>query len=115
MKVLASMVMLVVLSALSGCAGNRSTVLKAAGSTRQDVFQEYSESDSRSDRALLNIEFTIKCFKGRFINTYLKYSDPPYTVTVNIDGQSTVLSDEPVLEESISTQIHLVIGEVGIV
>jgi hypothetical protein len=91
---------MVALATMTGCAGSRNSVVKVGESTRQDVFQEITESKHTQGKAILSIEFQIKCFKGRFINVYLKHSDPPYTVTVNIDGQSVVLTDEPVLEDS---------------
>jgi hypothetical protein len=100
MKSLLIMVLvLAVMSVMTGCAGNRNAVVKAGESTRQDVFREVSEPKDISGKALLKIEFPVKGFKARFINTYIKHSDPPYTVTLNIDGQSVVLSNEPVLED----------------
>jgi hypothetical protein len=85
-------------ASMAGCAGNRQAVVKAGESKRHDVFQPAVESKGVADKALLKIEFPVKNFKARFINTYIKYSDPPYTVTINIDGQSVLLTDEPVLE-----------------
>ena len=100
MKTLKSRVQMVTLVAvMSGCASNKSQLLKAGDSIRHDVFKEVNGSTITPDKALLEIEFPVKGFKARFINTYFKHSDPPYTVTLNIDGQSIVLTDEPVLEE----------------
>jgi hypothetical protein len=100
MKTLLKMVLVVaVLASMSGCAGNRNAVVKAAESTRQDVFQQVTEAKATSDKALLIIEFPVKNFKARFVNTYFKHGDPPYTVTINIDGQPVVLTNEPVLED----------------
>lgn len=84
---------------MTGCAGNRNAVVKAGESTRQDVFQEVSAPKAIAAKALLKIEFPVKGYKARFINTYFKHSDPPYTVTINIDGQSVMLTAEPVLED----------------
>lgn len=99
MKASVIMTLVFALAIITGCAGNRNVVVKTVESTRQDVFQEVSGSTAASGKALLKIEFSIKNYKARFINTYIKHSDPPYTVTINIDGQSVVLSNEPVLEE----------------
>ncbi len=89
----------VVAVSLMGCAGNREVVLKAAAQTRQDVFQVALTSQAIPEKALLSIELPVKTFKARFVNSYFKHSDPPYTVVVNIDGQSIELTDEPVLED----------------
>lgn len=99
MKILKIMVLVFALAFTAGCAGNRNAVVKAGESTRQDVFQEASDSKPISGKALLKIEFPVKGYKARFINTFIKHSDPPYTVTINIDGQSVVLTDDPVLED----------------
>lgn len=48
---------------------------------------------------MLKIDFPVKGFKARIISTYIKHNDPPYTVTINIDSQSVVLTSEPVLED----------------
>lgn len=88
-----------VVASLSGCAGNMNAVQRAGESTRQDVFQEVSERAATSGKALLKIDFPVKNFKARIVNTYIKHSDPSYTVTINIDGQSVVLTNEPVLED----------------
>ena len=84
---------------MAGCASNRSAVLKVGKSTRQDVFQEVYKAKAATGEAVLKIYFPVKGFKARFVNTFYKHSDPPYTVIVNIDGQSVVLTDEPVLED----------------
>jgi hypothetical protein len=100
MMTLAKMVLLVVVVvSMSGCAGNRNAVLKAGESTRKDVFKEASDSAGIPGKVLLKVEFPVKNFKARIVETYIKHSDPPYTVTINIDGQSVVLTSEPVLED----------------
>jgi hypothetical protein len=99
MKTSVIAVSVVVLAFISGCASNRNAVIKAGESIRQDVFKEVSDSTATSGKTLLKIDFPVKNYKARFINNYIKYSDPPYTVTINIDGQSVVLSNEPVLED----------------
>lgn len=101
MKTLVSIAVLAtVLALISGCACNRNAVIIAGESTRHDIFKEVFESTASSDKALLKIDFPVKNFKARFVNTYIKHSDPPYTVIVNIDGQSIELTNEPVLEDS---------------
>lgn len=100
MKTIMKMVLLVVVVvSMSGCAGNRNAVLKAGESTRKDVFKEASDSAGIPGKVLLKVEFPVKNFKARIVETYIKHSDPPYTVTINIDGQSVVLTSEPVLED----------------
>ncbi len=99
MKTMVIMALVFALAFMAGCAGNKNAVIKAGESTRHDIFQEVSEPRAISGKALLKIEFPVKSFKARFINTYIKHSDPLYTVTLNIDGQSVVLTDEPVLED----------------
>jgi hypothetical protein len=99
MRTLIILVLVVVLASLSGCAGNRNAIVKAGESAQRDVFKEVSDSTAISGKALLKIDFPLKNYKARFINKYIKHSDPPYTVTINIDGQPVVLSNEPVLED----------------
>jgi len=100
MKTLVKVALLtMVVVSMSGCAGNRNAIVKAGESTRQDVFKEATASAAVSDKALLKIDFPVKNFKARFIENYIKHTDPPYTITINIDGQSVVLASEPVLED----------------
>jgi hypothetical protein len=82
-----------------GCASNSLELKKASESNRQDVFQQKDSVNAISGKSVLKIDFPVKNFKARLIDTYIKHSDPPYTVTVNIDGQSVVLMNEPVLED----------------
>jgi hypothetical protein len=84
---------------LSACASSRDIVTKAGESTRQDIFKEVSASTATSDKSLLIIDFPVKNIRARIATTYFKHSDPPYSVTINIDGQAIVLRDEPVLED----------------
>ena len=84
---------------LTGCAGNRDMIAKASVSARQDVFQEAKAAQPAASKALLKVEFSVKNFKARFVENYIKHTDPPYTALLNIDGQTVVLSDEPVLED----------------
>ena len=100
MKTVVKMTLLaMIMVSMSGCAGNRNAVVTAGESKRQDVFKEATASAAESGKALLKIEFPVKNFKTRIVETYIKHSDPPYTVTINIDGQSVVLMSEPVLED----------------
>lgn len=87
------------ISSLLGCVGNQKAVLKATTQTRRDVFRVVQSIQVTPGKALLKIEFKVKNFKDRFFNTYAKYSNPPYTVIVNVDGQPVELTDEPVLED----------------
>jgi len=83
-----------------GCAGSGH---RAAGSTlagRQDLFHEAPELLPPEHGALLDIEFSVKANRARVVTSYLKHTDPPYTATVTIDGQSIELTDEPSLEET---------------
>lgn len=84
---------------ISGCAGNRDAIAKASLTTREDVFQQVQSTQSAIGRGLLKVEFPVKAYKSFFITTYYKYENPPYTITVNIDGQAIVLTAEPVLEK----------------
>lgn len=88
-----------VLASLAGCAGNRDLIAQISIPSRQDVFQEVQTRPAAPGKAVLRVEFSVKNFKSRFINSYSKYTDPPYMAVLNIDGQTTVLSDEPELED----------------
>jgi len=90
---------ILVIVVMTGCAGNHEAVLKASAETRQDVFRVVQDTPGVPGKALLEIEFPVKTFRARFVNTYIKHSDPDYTVLVNIDGQPLELLAEPVLED----------------
>ena len=85
--------------AVTGCAGNRDAITKASITSRQDVFQQAQAAQPAAGQTLLGVDFPVKAFKSAFINTYTKNENPPYTVTINIDGQATVVAAEPVLED----------------
>ena len=93
------MFLIATLVVIIGCASNGAGLAKVGEPPQHNVFSETLESKAVSGKALLKIEFPVKNYKGRFINSYIKHSDPPYTVTINIDGQPVTLTDEPVLEE----------------
>lgn len=100
MRTLVEMILLVVVVvSIAGCAGNRNALIKAGESTRLDVFKEVSDSTATSSKAILKIEFPVKNFKSRIVESYIKHSNPSYTVSINIDGQSVILTNEPVLED----------------
>lgn len=84
---------------ISGCAGNRDAIAKASLTTREDVFQQAQSTEPATGGALLKVEFPVKANKSSFITTYYKYENPPFTITVNIDGQATVVTAEPILEK----------------
>jgi len=84
---------------VAGCAGNREAIAKASLNSRQDVFQQTQSVQPVDGKALLNVEFPVKTYKSYFINTYIKHENPPYTVTINIDGQAAEVTAEPVLED----------------
>lgn len=85
--------------ALVGCAGNRDAIAKASLTSRQDVFQAVGSIQPHAGQALLKVDFPVKTYKSFFINTYYKHDNPPYTLTVNIDGQAVEVTAEPVLED----------------
>jgi hypothetical protein len=95
--VIGAVIMLI--AVLTGCAGNNDLIAKASTNSRQDVFQEAQNTQGITGKAVLNLEFPVKNFKSRFVNSYSKHTDPQYTIVLNIDGQTTVLSVDPVLED----------------
>jgi hypothetical protein len=99
MRTLIIVVTMVTLASMTGCAGNRDLIVKSSIASRQDVFQEVQATPVLPGKAVLKVEFAVKNFKARFINIYFKHTEPAYTAVLNIDGQITVLSDEPVLED----------------
>jgi len=93
-----SFVLCVIVSAsLMGCAGNHEAIAKISAGARHDIFQVTSASLPVSGKALLQIEFSVKAYKARVLNPYIKHGDPPYNVVINIDDQVIELMDEPVL------------------
>lgn len=83
-----------------GCAGSGHRAAAPPLASRQDVFRETPEQGAPENSALLDIDFSVKANKARIITKYLKHTDPPYTASVTIDGQSIELRDEPFLEET---------------
>lgn len=85
--------------AISGCANNRELIANSSHATRNDVFSEISSSETGSGKAVADIMFSVKSNSLCFADKYIKHSNPPYRVHVNIDGQATVLESEPTLEK----------------
>lgn len=83
----------------SGCATNRDLIAKTSIATRSDVFTEVVNSDVQSGKAIIDFSFAVKSNSYYLIGTYGKHTAPPYRVTLNIDGQTTVLEAEPILED----------------
>ncbi len=83
-----------------GCAGASHRATASPLSSRQEVFRETHEPRPPENAALLDIDFSVKANRARIVTSYLKHTDPPYTATVTIDGQSMELTDEPFLEET---------------
>ena len=87
---------------ISGCAANRVTAPLSSLTTRDDVFSEVSSSETENSRAIADIKFSVKSISLRFFEIYSKHSDPPLRVYLNIDGQTTILDSDPVLEDNSS-------------
>lgn len=83
----------------SGCANNRDLIAKTSLATRSDVFAEVASSDAQTGKAIINFAFSVKSNSYYLMGTYGKHTAPPYRVTLNIDGQATVLEAEPILED----------------
>ncbi len=84
----------------SGCATNRDLITKTSTATRSDVFTEVVNSDVQNAKAIIDFSFAVKSNSYYLMGTYGKHTAPPYRVTLNIDGQVTVLEAEPVLEDN---------------
>lgn len=96
-------VALIVGIVISGCATNQeltSTILSL--STKNGVFSETSSSETETGNATTDIVFSVKSISSRFFETYTKHSNPPFRIYLNIDGQTTILDSEPVLENKSS-------------
>lgn len=91
---------LIAIIGISGCAANREINKVSSLSTRNDIFSETSDSKTESSKAITDINFSVKSISSRLFETYAKHSDPPFRVYLNIDGQTTILESEPVLEDS---------------
>lgn len=84
---------------VSGCATNRDLITKTSIATRSDVFAEVVNSDIQTGKAIIDFSFAVKSNSYYLMGTYGKHTAPPYRVTLNIDGQATVLEAEPILED----------------
>jgi hypothetical protein len=84
---------------INGCANNRELIVNASHATRSDVFSEIPISNTISEKAIADIKFSVKRNSSYFAGAYNKYSNPPYRLNVNIDGQPMALESEPVLED----------------
>lgn len=96
--ILAGMIMMAAFIA-SGCASNKDLIAKASLGNRQDVFTEAIGKNVLPGQAVADITFSVKSNSSRVLWIYNKHTDPPYRVHLNIDGQTTVLDSEPVLED----------------
>ncbi len=83
----------------SGCANNRNLIAKTSIATRSDVFTEVVNSDVQTGKAIIDFSFAVKSNSYYLMGTYGKHTAPPYRVTLNVDGQATVLEAEPLLED----------------
>jgi len=83
----------------SGCASNKDLIAKASLGNRQDVFTETVGKNVLPGQAVADITFSVKSNSSRVLWIYNKHTDPPYRLHLNIDGQTTVLEAEPVLED----------------
>jgi len=83
----------------SGCASNKDLIAKASLGIRQDVFTEAIGKNVLPGQAVADITFSVKSNSSRVMWIYNKHTNPPYRVHLNIDGQTTVLEAEPVLED----------------
>lgn len=63
-------------------------------------FTEVTGKEAQSGKATTDYKFTVKSNSSRFMWIYNKHTDPPYRVHLNIDGQTTTLEAEPVLEDN---------------
>jgi len=84
---------------INGCANNRNIITKASLATRNDVFTEVVSAVTPSGKAVMDIKLAVKSNSSRVMEIYNKHSNPPYRVYVNVDGQSSILEAEPVLED----------------
>jgi len=84
---------------ISGCANKQELLAPSTLSSRDHVFSETSNSEAESGKALTNLMFSVKSNSSRIAEIYVKHSNPPYRVHLKIDGQTTILNSEPVLEE----------------
>ena len=96
--ILAGMIMIAGFIA-SGCASNKDLIAKTSLGNRQDVFAEAVGKNVLPGQAMADITFSVKSNSSRFMWIYNKHTDPPYRAHLNIDGQTTVLEAEPVLED----------------
>jgi hypothetical protein len=85
---------------ISGCANKRELNGASCLSSRNDVISENSRSEAESGSALTNLRFSMKSNSSRIAEIYVKHSNPPYRVHLNIDGQTTILESKPVLEDN---------------
>lgn len=90
---------LMIAAVVSGCANNRDLITKTSIATRSDVFTEVVNSDVQTGKAIIDFSFAVKSNSYYLMGTYGKHTAPPYRVTLNIDGQATVLEAEPLLED----------------
>jgi hypothetical protein len=84
---------------ISGCSNKPEFSGSSSLSSRNDAFSESSHSEAESGKALVNFMFSVKSTSARIAEIYVKHSNPPYRVHLNIDGKSIILESEPVLED----------------
>ncbi len=89
---------LIAIIGINGCATNPEINTTPSMPTGNDVFSEASSSENKANQAITDIKLSVKSISSRFLETYTKHSNPPFLVYLNIDGQSTILDSEPVLE-----------------
>jgi len=83
---------------IGGCATKQDAPPMSSLSTRNDIFAEDVSSKANTGKATMDIVFSLKSISSRLFENYYKHSNPPLRVYVNIDGQTTMLDSEPILE-----------------
>ncbi|QEM68854.1 hypothetical protein FO488_12275 [Geobacter sp. FeAm09] len=85
--------------AASGCANNRDLIAKSVIPARNDVFTE-GGNGAQAGRAVVDFTLLVKSNLYYLMGTYGKHTAPPYRAHLNIDGQTTILEADPILEDN---------------
>lgn len=82
-----------------GCANSRDLIANTSFAAKNDVVTETANPKAQSGKAVMDVKLALKSNSWRFAEIYGKHGNPPYRVQLNIDGQTTTLEAEPVLED----------------
>lgn len=105
-KLIIALILLISFTVASGCSSKEAANQLQQTSTRNDIFTDDKNVEHNNDKAIVNINFSLKSLASRFFEMYNKHTDPPLAVYFNIDGQTIIFNGDPLFEDKYTVNIN---------